>query len=147
MHAIIIDPHARTIEAVDYSGDYHDALKIIDCDLICTLDLTREGDTLYLDDEGLFKQEQAFFSIEGYPNPLAGKALCVGSDGKGGDAPTNVTVELLRGGVRWIEPDEAVAMHNEAARAVDEYARITGANIINASGRMYIDEQGNARLG
>ncbi len=77
MQAYLIDPHTKTTEAIDYSGDWQDISKLIGCDYFDVV-TTREGLSIYVDDEGLYRQGQAFFAWNGLPVPLAGKALVLG---------------------------------------------------------------------
>jgi hypothetical protein len=77
MLAILIDPFTETIEVVDYSGDWQDISTLLECSLFTTIDLG-DSDTLYVDDEGLYVEDQRFFNLEGYPQPLAGRGLVLG---------------------------------------------------------------------
>ena len=71
----------RTVSEVNYSGDFEDIYQAIDCDTFTCVQASERGDTLYVDDEGLINgKEQAFFGWMGYPQPLAGKALLLGTD-------------------------------------------------------------------
>lgn len=79
MQAILIDPYTQTIEVVDYSGDYKDISALLDCELFTTV-YSDLPDTIYLDDEGLYVENQKFFKLKGYPQPLAGKGLVLGTD-------------------------------------------------------------------
>jgi hypothetical protein len=77
MQAYLIDPHTKTTEAIDYSGDWRDVKTLIDCQYFDVV-TTPEGLSIYVDDEGLYKNGQAFFAWKGLPVPLAGKALVLG---------------------------------------------------------------------
>ena len=83
MRAYLIDPWTNTISEVDYSGDYHHIYDLIDAHLFDVVRIDENGDGVFFDDEGLFKEEQAFFKIEGCPQPLAGKGLVLGADNEG----------------------------------------------------------------
>lgn len=82
MQGYLIDPAARTITPIQYGGDYREISRFIGCDYFTAVHLD-EGDTLYLDDEGLMKGPTHFFKVQGYPEPLAGKAVLLGSDDEG----------------------------------------------------------------
>jgi len=90
MRAILIDPFTRTIKEVDYNGDYRQIYTFIGADCF-DLVSHRVGD-IYVDDEGLMKEETAFFHIQDYPQPLAGKALILGVEVD--DKVTNNTVPV-----------------------------------------------------
>jgi hypothetical protein len=82
MQAILIDPFTETIEVVDYSGDWRDISAMLGCDLFTTV-YTEMADTIYVDDEGLYVEDQRYFKLKGHPQPLAGKGLVLGSTDDG----------------------------------------------------------------
>lgn len=91
MQAYLIDPIDQTIETVEYTGEWQTIYTYIDCD---TFDVasTSDGLSIYVDDEGMMKADQAFFMIKGYPQPLAGRALVLGppdEDGETTECPLN----------------------------------------------------------
>ena len=114
MQAFLIDPVAKTVTPVEYSGNFHDIYKLTDCD---TFDVARlnHGDGIYIDDDGLFKDNQSFFVHADYPQPLAGKGLVLGVDDQGDSAaPVTTLAELIDkvvfvtpmrvpGSVIWVE--------------------------------------------
>jgi hypothetical protein len=84
MRAILIDPFAEQVTTVECDGEIRSIYQLIGAD---TFDVVRVGgDDLFVDDEGLFQEKQRFFQIEGYPQPLAGKALVLGLDLPSGDS-------------------------------------------------------------
>lgn len=85
LSAILIDPYTQTIEEVEYSGDYRDISALLDCELFTTV-YTDLRDTIYIDDEGLYVENQRYFKVKGYPQPLAGKGLVLGTDYGTGDS-------------------------------------------------------------
>ena len=102
MRAILIDPFTQTIEEVDYSGDYKDIYGLIECDLFTTVYLPNTSDdTLFVDDEGLYVENQRFFKIEGYEQPLAGRGLLLGTDEEGESIDCMSTVEEVKAVVSW----------------------------------------------
>lgn len=90
MKAILIDPHDETVSTVQYDGNYQSIYKLIGCD---TFDVVSLDDTnsLYIDDEGLFRPDQKFFWAKGWPHPLAGKALILGTTEDGDSAETDLS--------------------------------------------------------
>ena len=103
MNAYLIDPFARTVTAVDYSGDFNDIYKLIDCD---TFDVARvgKGEDIFVDDNGLFAppDNQQFFVFESYPQPLAGKGLLLGTDGRGETIASSLTIEEVKSRLSWV---------------------------------------------
>lgn len=90
MKAILIDPTCNMVSEVSYSGDYEEIYKLIDCDTFTCVDLG-EGETLYLDDEGLFKNETYLFQMKGAHQPFAGKGLILGTDEEGETIATKLS--------------------------------------------------------
>jgi hypothetical protein len=102
MKAYLIDPFAQTITEVEYSGDYKQIYSLIDADLFTACQINRFGDTVFVDDEGLFKQNREFFLINGYSQPLAGKGLVLGSNDDGESIEPSITIDQCRAFVDWI---------------------------------------------
>ena len=103
MKAFLIDPFKRTVSEVNYSGDFEDIYLAIDCDTFTCVQASERGDTLFVDDEGLINgKEQAFFGWMGYPQPLAGKALLLGTDINGESVATTLTLDEVNESVVWL---------------------------------------------
>jgi len=85
MKALLINPIDKTIEEVEYNGDYKQIYKYIDASMFGVVDIPND-DTIYIDDEGLFKDKQHFFIHKDVPTPLGGKALVLGADHDSGDS-------------------------------------------------------------
>ena len=101
----LVDPFTQTINEVQYRGEYKHIYELIDCDTYDCARINRFGDALFVDDDGLYKEAQAFFVHADYPQPLAGKALVLGCDMKDGEtiAPTT-TLDELREKVMFVMP-------------------------------------------
>ena len=103
MKAFLIDPESRTINEVDYDGDYTSIYSFIDAQTFATAMFNQHGDTVFVDDEGLFRTPTAFFQVTGYPQPMAGKGLVLGCDMDTGDTvECTATLEWLRNHVQWL---------------------------------------------
>jgi hypothetical protein len=102
---LLIDPFKQTITEVQYRGDYKDIYDLIECDTYDAARINKHGDSLFIDDEGLFKEQQAFFIHKDYPQPLAGKALLLGCRASDGEtiAPTE-TLEELTANIQFVMP-------------------------------------------
>lgn len=63
----------------------------------------------FVDDEGYFREGQHWFSLAGYPHPLAGRMLVTGLSPKGNtvDLPNWFTPITLKGRVQFIAADDA----------------------------------------
>lgn len=108
MQAYIIDPHTKTVSTYTYSGNWRDISKAIGCDLFDVV-TTPEGYSLYVDDEGLYVPDQAFFLWKGLPMPLAGKAMLLGPVDDEGNT-TEITVPLIEVAMSVIYGDPRVLM-------------------------------------
>jgi len=106
--AILIDPFERKLSWVELQNDNIDCLhKVMRCDVFTVgTYLDNKGTCLYVDDEGLFKNEQAYFVILGIDNVFAGRSLVVGTDEMGGSITPTVSIDVLESKVRWMEPRE-----------------------------------------
>lgn len=102
--AILIDPFEMTVSEVDYGGEMADIYRLIDADLFTVAGFGEDGDGVYVDDEGLFKATQRFFKLDGYPQPLAGKGLILGSNDGGESVAPVTTLESVRASIRWVQP-------------------------------------------
>lgn len=108
MRAILVDPIAKTVTEVDCSGHIHDVdgvpgiYTLTDVNILTVVMLThRNLETMYLDDEGLLK-ENHFFLFGEYPQPLAGKGLILGTDDSGDCAPSALSVEYVKSRVAFL---------------------------------------------
>jgi hypothetical protein len=92
LKGILIDPFTCTIQERTVTTDYRDIYKQIDarCFDIARLD---HGDAIYVDDEGMFADNQAFWTIGQIT--LAGKGFVLGSDDEGESVDCKITVEEL----------------------------------------------------
>lgn len=104
MRAYLIDPFTRTVEEVPYSGHYSDIYRLTQCDTFTVVGLPR-NDALYIDDEGLLGDitQQAFFRFAGYPTPLAGRGLILGTDVEGDTTNPEMTLEDAQKAVTWTD--------------------------------------------
>ena len=104
MQAFLIDPFACAVTAVEYDGDYRSIYRLIDAELFDAVSVDGRGTTLFVDDEGLARDWQRFFIHAGYPQPLAGKALVLGTNRAGGSVAPGVTLEQVAAAVQWVAP-------------------------------------------
>ena len=119
MKAFLIDPQAQTITEVEYSGDYTEIYKHIGADMFDVVRINRNGDCIFVDDEGLLKEPEHFFAHTNYPNPLAGRGLVLGTDDEGDSAPPKVTLEKLREDVVFVDR-AMIAMAYRIRKMLDE---------------------------
>lgn len=83
--ALLLDVSKNTIKEVTIK-DYTDISKFGKFNLFTTVQVNAEGDTLYVDDEGLINGTSAGFTFDGYDGPLMGNAVLLGCDRRTGDS-------------------------------------------------------------
>lgn len=99
MKAILINPFDQTIKETEYTGDYREIYSLVECRTFDCVRLTDMQD-MYIDDEGLFIDNQRYFSIEG--RNYAGKALLLSHDDEGETKATNWTLQEAKDMVEWL---------------------------------------------
>jgi hypothetical protein len=105
MRAILIDPFEMKITEVDYSGDFEDIYKLIQCGTFDCARIDDHGGTIYIDDEGLINDKpQAFFAHDAYPQPLAGYGLVLGTDDEGDTVAVTYTLDEVKAAVLFVVP-------------------------------------------
>jgi hypothetical protein len=95
MRAILINAENETISEVEYDGDYRSIYKLIGCETFTIVQFP-DGETLYVEDNGLLFDPQHFFKHEGYHQPLAGNGLFLGSDDEGESIATQLSIDKLK---------------------------------------------------
>jgi hypothetical protein len=110
MRAILINPFEREITTVIRSDDYKDIYTYLsrpdfDVNTFTVVHLDEFND-IFIDDEGLYVEDQAFFSIAGTHSELvlAGMGLVLGHDGQGESTSSDLLIEEVRAAVTWKEP-------------------------------------------
>ena len=108
--AYLIDPAARTITPVEYTGHYTNIYTHIGADCFDCARVYPNGDGIFVDDEGLLKPQEHFFLHRNYPSPLAGKGLMLGVDSEGESIAPMTSIETLREDIRFLTRAELHAM-------------------------------------
>jgi hypothetical protein len=98
MKAFLIDPFEREVREIEWSANWQDISKILDCHTftVASIGHNLDDDTIYVDDEGLYRDGQDFFAFVGHPNPLAGYGLLVGTDCEGDSADPKHRLEQVQ---------------------------------------------------
>jgi hypothetical protein len=108
----VVDPFACTVTEADHTGDYrhlytllsHESMPV-DC-FTAAYPRNLEGrDCVFVDDNGLLKPCDRFFTIEGYLQPLAGKGLILGADEEGDTVSPATPIETIRKRVAFLAID------------------------------------------
>ena len=106
--AILINPFMKTVTEVpyQYGGSYTQITDYIATPeapkpLFTCVGINDEGDSIFVDDEGLYRETQAFFEFEGYPQPLQGFGLVLGCDDEGETVAPSVTLDQVAARISW----------------------------------------------
>jgi len=104
MKAFLINPFDRTVKQVEHTGGLKNMCFLIHCNLVTTVELNDQLDTLWIDDEGLLGdlETQAFFTYAGYKQPLAGYGLILGCDDEGASVEPKISIENVINSVKFL---------------------------------------------
>lgn len=110
MYGYLVDPIKKAVTQVEY----HDNLnELTDCQICTAVRITGAGDYIFIDDEGLFVEDQKFFYIVredlnlSKSVMLAGKGLVLATDEEGESISPTITLEKLKKRIFWANPIEA----------------------------------------
>ena len=114
MKAYYIDPILEFVAEVSYSGDYKEIYKWIQAKTFDVVNINGYGDGLYVDDEGLLKEKNYYYSLPVYRynseklegkyelQTYAGKSIIIGLDGNGdSDDVKGLSFDLLKDRIKW----------------------------------------------
>jgi hypothetical protein len=109
IRAIFIDTVNRVIEEIHIEPELAVYYRLINCRAVDFIPL-ENGDTFYLDDEGLLQEDgQVFFQYSDYVQPFAGNAIVVGTrytDEGTADTHAKSTLEELKSKVSFLNEGE-----------------------------------------
>ena len=120
MNAYLIDPKARTITAVDCDYKTKSIQAIYDLCGWHTFDcvgMDDDGNTIYVDDNGLLKppSQHDYFMLVGYPAPLTGTALILGSNEDGETRDCTLTLEQVQAKIKFLDRDTTHMLARQSA--------------------------------
>lgn len=109
MKAILINPEMQTISEIQIQIDnsLESMYKVMDCEMIEAPVTFDNEDTLYCDEEGLFKPQKGGIIAKDWAIPILGKVLILGSDDEGNSADVRGSIETYKDMFAWV--DEAAA--------------------------------------
>jgi len=98
VRGILLNPFDQTVKEVNILGNIQDIYLLTEC---TTFDVVRlsESDDMYVDDEGLLKDNR-YFSWSG--RNFAGKALIMGHDDEGNSISTTYDLQEVIDRVEWL---------------------------------------------
>tara|TARA_R100001460_G_scaffold98841_1_gene141815 strand:+ start:472 stop:912 length:441 start_codon:yes stop_codon:yes gene_type:complete len=98
--AILINPVKEIIHHVDYDGDYQSIYKLIDCRVFEAVYPFDNGDTLWIDEEGLLKDSNYAFNFKAdnpqFNQTIMGSALILGTDKKGESIECKTSLDKVK---------------------------------------------------
>ena len=123
MQAYFINPFSRNITTVDYDGDYKSISRMIDASRGCfdVVRLYENRDGAFVDDEGLYVEDQRFWIHRNYPHPLPGKALVLGCNEEGDSVVPKTSFETLSNDVQFIGDRFELALLHKFIGNIDDY--------------------------
>ena len=95
MKAFLIDPAKQTVSEIEFYGDWREINRLIGSETFDCVTINGKGDVVFVDDEGLLKGLDRFFSVQGYPEPLVGRGLVLGCDAEGETVEPAINLGLL----------------------------------------------------
>jgi hypothetical protein len=104
MRGILINPFDKTIKQVEYDGDYRNIYKLLsDPPTVDTFTAVNIGErnSIWLDDEGLFQENQRYFKYNGL-GPYAGKGLILAANAGGDSVETKLPISEVQKLVEWV---------------------------------------------
>jgi len=109
LKAILINPFTHEIERYSLTGGWRGINKAINAEICTAVTFNEHGDGVFVDDIGLMREQQAWFLIEGYPQPLANLGLVLGCDEEGESTDPTVSLDWVRKNVMFTDnPNEAI---------------------------------------
>ena len=103
MKAILIDVHTQSVTEVEHDNTLNNIYELLNCRTFDVV-MIDEVDSIYVDDEGLFVDDQLFFEYGGDAQSvrLAGNGLILGVDDEGNSISPQTTVEEVEGRVGFL---------------------------------------------
>ena len=123
MNAYFINPFSQKITTVDYDGDYKSISRLIDSSrgYFDVVRLYENQDAAFVDDEGLYVDDQTFWIHRNYPQPLAGKALVLGCDDMGESIAPKTSFETLTNDIQFIGDRFDLTLLHTFVGNIDDY--------------------------
>ena len=101
MKALLIDPKTETVTPTEINS-WRDISPALNCSLFDCVQIAPHI-SIFVDDEGLYVEDQHFFYHPAYPQPLAGRGLVLGFDFDTGDSiDCPITAEQLLPFILWL---------------------------------------------
>ena len=107
MKAILINPEDQTIKEIDIKKGINAMYKALDCDCFAAPVTYDNGDTMYCDDEGLFKPQTGGFLMPKWDSMIVGKVLVIGCDlGTGESKDVETPIGFFNKHIIWQDKEQ-----------------------------------------
>jgi hypothetical protein len=136
MRVIVINPWNQTVTEAEHNGDYRDYYRLLsgetlegfpDAEIRC-FDIAQVGDPaghiMFVDDEGLYADPQAYFTLGDGGSVFAGRAV-IACGGHGEDETgATLSVEAVHASVKWVpigaqvDPGQPIIEHFDSFEAM-----------------------------
>ena len=103
MRAIIINPEKKEVTEIQIGSDYKEIYKAISCDTFSCPITYGNNDSLYCDDEGLFKPQKGGVIMEDWVYPILGKMLVLGTDENGESVDAKSDIKFFTDRITWLD--------------------------------------------
>lgn len=102
MKAILINPENQTIKEIELEEGIEAMYKEMDCSVFSAPITYDNGDTMYCDDEGLFKAQTGGILMPDWRYMIVGKILVLGCDNETGESKDVETpIEFFKENIIW----------------------------------------------
>jgi len=120
VRAFLIDPEEEVVIEIDVEPGLRNIYDQVGGGPIDIVRLNDTGDVIYIDDNGLYRQNH-FFALRDFLHPIAGPGLVLGTDSEGDTTDTTFTDStVIADLITWITPEEALTRAREADRQTEE---------------------------
>ena len=103
MKAILIDVENRVVKEIDIDKGIDAMYSALKCDCFTIAHSLPKRDSIFVDDEGLLKPQDFFFTYEGAHQPFAGNGLIMGCKANGDSADCKIDVNEVKSKVTFYD--------------------------------------------
>lgn len=102
--AYLIDPFARTVTEVEgFQGEIDWIYPLLQCETFAgAYGADERMPGLLVDDDGLSRDEVAFFCMTGFDDPIGSRALVMDTDEEGASISPKMPLETFKQHIRWV---------------------------------------------
>lgn len=105
--AILINPVLRSVSEVTIpTGGLDEVYRLTECSLVQAVEINDKGDSAYVDEES--NDKDGYFTVPGFPYPLAGNAIVTNVDRHGNTIAPKTTAAEIAGSIRFYTKIEVV---------------------------------------